>query len=109
MPQFVFLPHRWSYLPANPRFSSFSPFLSKASVYPPLSFGTTLLLSQCYCRETVTHSNDIQPVPRYESLASASQFPLAQNAYLMANCMMRAVEVLPGALLWICGERRPKF
>src|SRR6266567_7424445 len=23
--------------------------------------------------------------------------------------MMRAVEVLPGALLWICGEIRPKF
>jgi hypothetical protein len=23
--------------------------------------------------------------------------------------MIRAVEVLPGALLWICGEMRPKF
>ena len=27
----------------------------------------------------------------------------------MANCMMRAVDVVPGALLWIWGESRPKF
>src|SRR5713226_4358351 len=33
--------------------------------------------------------------------------PHSQNAYLSANCMMRAVDELPGDVLCACGEMYP--
>src|SRR5262249_31607705 len=38
-----------------------------------------------------------------------SQLSLDQNAYFSANCMMRAVVLVPGAEFCTCGFRRPKL
>src|SRR5690242_9990160 len=47
----------------------------------------------------------------HECDAQSHWFKLSrnQNWYFSANCMMRAVVEVPGAVLWICGFSRPKL